>query len=150
MERLRNTCDIPPVTKMLNTGSLTKTMPTGTERILLVDDDAIFVDLGWRMLRILGYTVTARTGSMEALEVFKARPLRYDLIITDMMMPVMSGIGLARKLRKIRPELPIIICSGMEMDPMMSTTERINGYLLKPFDMKLLAGVVRNVLDRRK
>ncbi|MDL1957888.1 MAG: PAS domain S-box protein, partial [Deltaproteobacteria bacterium] len=87
-------------------------IPTGTEHILFIDDEPVLVDLGKQMFERLGYEVTSRTSSVEALELFKAQPDRFDLVITDMTMPNMMGDKLARELMKIRPDIPIIICTG--------------------------------------
>jgi PAS domain S-box-containing protein len=87
-------------------------IPTGNERILFIDDEPALVDLGKRMFEQLGYEVTSRTSSVEALELFKARPDRFDLVITDMTMPNIMGDKLAHELMKIRPDIPIILCTG--------------------------------------
>lgn len=121
----------------------------GTERILLIDDELPIANLEKQMLERLGYTVTACTSSLYALETFKNSPDVYDLVITDMAMPNMTGDLLARELLSIRLELPIIICSGF--------SERINkglahaigfkGFLQKPIVKSALASEVRRVLD---
>jgi len=82
----------------------------GTERILFVDDEPSLVDIGMRMLTSLGYRTTVAESSIEALEIFTAGPQSFDLVITDMTLPKMTGIDLSRKLLQIRPDIPIILC----------------------------------------
>jgi CheY-like chemotaxis protein len=82
----------------------------GNECILLVDDEAILARLGQEVLKRLGYTVVAHTGSVKALQAFRATPQRFDLVITDQTMPGMSGVMLAAELRRIRPDIPVILC----------------------------------------
>ena len=87
-------------------------LPTGTESILFVDDEKAAVDVMQSMLEKLGYKVTARTSSIEALEAFKNAPNGFDLVITDMTMPNMTGKSLAKELMTIRPDTPIVLCTG--------------------------------------
>jgi len=127
-------------------------LPRGNERILLVDDEAMLVEVGSQMLELLGYRVTTRTSSVEALELFRAGPDQFDLVITDMTMPQMSGDILARELRKIRPSIPVIICTGFSerISPDRARLMGIQGFAMKPLVIKDLAGIVREVLDKRK
>lgn len=124
-------------------------IPTGIEHILFIDDEPVLVDLSKRMLERLGYEVTSRTSSLEALELFKARPDRFDLVITDMTMPNMTGDRLARELMKIRPDIPIIICTGYseQMSEEKAKWVGIKAFAMKPVAMKDLAKTVRKVLD---
>jgi PAS domain S-box-containing protein len=87
-------------------------LPMGQERILLVDDEQPLVEIGKQMLERLGYTVASRTSSIEALALFKAQPNRFDLVITDIVMPNMTGEKLAEKLMDIRADIPVIFCTG--------------------------------------
>ena len=87
-------------------------IPGGCERVLLVDDEETIIAMEKRILDRLGYQVTARPGSVEALEAFRANPDKFDLVITDMSMPKMSGDKLAVELIKIRPDIPILLCTG--------------------------------------
>ncbi|MBW1796685.1 MAG: response regulator, partial [Deltaproteobacteria bacterium] len=87
-------------------------LPRGNERILFVDDEEPLVRMGQQMLERLGYHVTARTSSVEALEAFRAQPDRFDLVITDQTMPNMTGVELAKELMRIRPDIPIILITG--------------------------------------
>lgn len=89
-----------------------ETLPSGTERILFVDDELPIARMGSQILDRLGYTVTIRTSSIEALELFRSRPGDFDLVISDTTMPNMTGDRLADELLKIRPDIPIILCTG--------------------------------------
>ena len=122
----------------------------GTEKILLVDDEEAIVRVEQQMLEGLGYEVSTRAGSVDALEAFKANPDRYDLIITDMTMPNMTGIRLAQEIKKIRPEIPVIICTGFsdQIDKEKCKAMSIQGYVMKPIVRKEFAGTIREVLDR--
>jgi PAS domain S-box-containing protein len=104
---------------------------TGNERILFVDDEDFQTDIGKRMLERLGYRVTAKTSSIEAFELFRQSPDKFDLVITDMTMPDMTGDVLARKLIALRPDIPIIACTGY--------SERINSDIVREIGIKALA-----------
>jgi len=124
-------------------------MQGGCERLLLVDDEQAIIAIGKRILGRLGYQVTSRPGSLEALEAFKANPDQFDLVITDMSMPNMSGDKLAAELIKIRPDIPILLCTGYSEN---MTAEKIKslgikGFLMKPFMIKAFAQTIRDVLD---
>lgn len=123
--------------------------PRGTERILFIDDEESIVDLGKQMLNRLGYKVTTRTDSLEALQVFREQPDQFDLVITDMTMPNMTGNRLARELMGICPDIPIILCTGFSE---LITEERakeigIREFVMKPLIMSEMARVVRRALD---
>lgn len=124
-------------------------LPRGEERILLVDDEKVLLGLGQRVLETLGYKVdTAPTGD-DALRRFMQDPEVYDLIITDQVMPGLTGLEMARKVLRRRPELPIILCTGYsdqvsEHDTLEAGLKR---YLLKPVAVRELAHTVREVLD---
>ncbi|MCX5881116.1 MAG: response regulator, partial [Deltaproteobacteria bacterium] len=127
-------------------------IPTGTERILVVDDEKAIIDIIKKNLSPLGYTVETRTSSLEALELFKATPDKFDLLITDMTMPQMTGDMLARELMKIRPDLPVILCTGFSenITKKKADTMGINAFLLKPLLKKEMAHKIRKVLDEAK
>lgn len=129
-----------------------KIIPRGTERIMLVDDEEQIVKLEQRMLESLGYHITRRTSSIEALETFKADPGAFDLVLTDTAMPNMTGDRLARELMAIRPELPIIICTGFSerLTREKSIAMGIKGFLMKPMVKSDLARLIRKVLDESK
>ena len=124
-------------------------LPTGNETILLIDDEPNIVKIGNVNLRRLGYTVTTQTNSMDALLLFQSDPDKYDLVITDMTMPKLTGDRLSEEIFKIRPGIPIIICSGYQN---LFSMERIaklgvKAFLAKPIMKKELAETVRRVLD---
>jgi len=101
------------------------------------------------MLRRLGYRITTRTSSIEAYEAFKANPDRFDLVLTDMTMPNMTGVQLARKMKAVRNSIPIIICTGYRdrINDEKCRALGIQGYLMKPLVMNELAVILRRVLD---
>ena len=101
------------------------------------------------MLERLGYQVTSRTSSIEALEAFRASSDKFDIVITDMQMPKMSGDKLAGELTRIRPDIPVLLCTGFSetMSKEKAASLGINGFLLKPIIMKDLSHKIRDVLD---
>ena len=121
----------------------------GHEHILVVDDEDAIVRLERQMLERLGYRVTARTSSIEALEAFKANPATFDLVLTDMAMPNMTGDRLARELLALRPDLPVVICTGFSerLNPEKAAAMGVKGFLLKPVVKSDLARIMRSVLD---
>lgn len=129
-------------------------LPQGTERILLVDDEAPLAQMGGLMLERLGYSVITRTSSIEALQLFRSRPDDFDLVITDMTMPNMTGNDLAMELIAIRPDIPIILCTGFSKKIAEEKAYQIGirAFLYKPLVRAELAKAVRNVLNtsRRK
>jgi PAS domain S-box-containing protein len=127
-------------------------LPEGKERILFIDDDKSIAYVGRHRLERLGYQVETRTNPVEALELFRDEPGRFDLVITDMAMPQMTGDILVREILKIRPDLPTIICSGFseKMDEEKAKEIGIRQYIEKPLDRSELAKVVRRVLGSPK
>ncbi len=125
-------------------------IPKGNERILLVDDEAAVVHTVGPMLEHLGYEVVARTSSIEALEAFRAQPDKFDLVITDLAMPNMTGDCLAQELRQIRPDEPVVLCTGFSelIDEDKAKAIGIDGYVMKPIVMEDIAETIREVLDR--
>jgi len=123
--------------------------PTGTERILLVDDEKPVVQVTSLSLRNLGYQVFAFSSSEEAVAAFRNRPEGFDLIITDMAMPRLSGVQLARAVLRIRPDMPIILCTGYSesINAEQARELGIRKFLLKPVVRMTLATTVRSVLD---
>jgi signal transduction histidine kinase/CheY-like chemotaxis protein len=124
-------------------------LPTGRETILFVDDEPFLVDLGNRLLNRLGYRVVACDSARKALEQLEANPHRFDLVITDYTMPDMTGAHLARRVQKIRTDLPIIMCSG-HCDPETygaSARDGLAAFVMKPLSIEDLACTVRRVLD---
>jgi PAS domain S-box-containing protein len=129
-----------------------KQYPTGCERILLVDDEEPIVLMVQMMLEKLGYQVTARTSSPNALETFSSDPSKFDLVISDRGMPNMTGEQLAKELISIKPDLPVIICTGFsdENDEKRARDLGVKGFLKKPVATSDLATMVRKVLDEAK
>jgi CheY-like chemotaxis protein len=126
--------------------------PEEAERILFVDDEESLVRLGDKTLRRLGYAVVTTTSSLEALSTFQATPDAFDLVITDQTMPHMTGENLAREIRTIRADIPIILCTGFSyaMDAEKAATQGIDAFLLKPILAQELALTVQNVLSQRE
>lgn len=124
--------------------------PVGQERILFVDDETSIAEMGKAMLSGLGYRVTARTNPLEALEEFRSRPDDFDLLITDQTMPKMSGVQLAQEARKIRPDLPVILCTGYSaaIGEETALEQGIGHFLMKPLTMRVLADTVRKALGQ--
>ena len=124
-------------------------VPTGTEHILLVDDEEQIALMVQEMLERLGYRVTSRTSSVEALKAFQAQPDIFDLVITDMAMPNMTGTELAPELLKVRPDIPIIICTGFSeiVNEDKAMAMGIREYLMKPIIRNEMAIAIRRVLD---
>lgn len=122
-------------------------IPGGTECILFVDDEETLACLGQHLLERLGYTVVVYTSSREALEAFHAAPHRFDLVITDQTMPHLTGDLLTKELRQIRPDIPIILCTGFShtMSAEKALALGINAYLLKPLVARDLALAIRHV-----
>ncbi len=123
----------------------------GSETILFVDDEQALAELGSQMLSRLGYKVEIRTGAQDALAAFAHHPEKYDMVITDLTMPHMTGDVLVRKLLGMRPDLPVILCTGYSdrMSQAKAHQLGVAAYLLKPLSVKELATTVRQVLDRR-
>ena len=120
----------------------------GKEHILLVDDEKVIIEMERQMLERLGYRVTARTSSKDALEVFAAGPDQFDLVITDMTMPNMTGDLLARKLLEMRSDTPIILCTGYNegITEEKALALGIRKYIMKPVVKNELASTIRTVL----
>jgi CheY-like chemotaxis protein len=124
-------------------------LPRGTEKVLMVDDEPALADLGKRMLEFLGYRVEVRTSSVEALEFFRADPERFDGVITDMTMPQLTGLNLAREILAIRPALPIVLCTGFseQADEARAHSAGVRSFLFKPLVIAELAKTLRKALD---
>ena len=127
-------------------------LPRGKERILLVDDEEQVVNMVRQMLERLGYHVTARTSSVEALEAFRAQPEKFDLVITDQTMPNMTGAELTKKLIAIRPDIPAILCTGFSevISEEKAREIGISEYVMKPVVMSDIAKTIRRLLDQDK
>ena len=125
-------------------------MITGSARILFVDDEDFQADIGKRMLERLGYRVTTKTSSVEALELFRQSPDEFDLVITDMTMPDMTGDVLARELIALRPDIPISVCTGYSerINPQIVKEIGIKELAMKPVVMKDIARMIQRVLSK--
>jgi len=125
--------------------------PAGTEKILFIDDEVLIAEVEKISLENNGYEVTIQSSSIEALNLFRENPDYFDLIITDQSMPGMTGSVMAREILEIRPDMPIIICSGYSN---LINDESINklgikAFLPKPFYIKDAAKLIREVLDEK-
>jgi len=124
--------------------------PTGTEHILFVDDEKTLMDLWKRILESLGYTVTAKNSSIEALETFQQAPDTFDMVITDQTMPHMTGYNLAKRILEIKPSANIILCTGYSetVTPEKTEATGIKALIYKPISKKEIAQEIRGVLDK--
>ncbi len=124
-------------------------MPTGNEKILFVDDEASLVKMVKRSLETQGYRVETKSDPVEALDLVRSKPDRFDLVITDMTMPNMTGDKLAKEILSIRPDTPIILCSGFseKIDAEKAKELGIREYIEKPLDISEFVVAVRKVLD---
>jgi two-component system, cell cycle sensor histidine kinase and response regulator CckA len=127
------------------------TIPRGTERILLVDDEDSLVRIASGMLERLGYKVEGRTDPEEAVKLFRAEPNGFDLVITDTNMPKMTGDMLAKEIINIRPGMRIVICTGYSerMDKEKAEKLGIKSCVMKPLNLWTIANTVRDVLDEK-
>jgi PAS domain S-box-containing protein len=126
--------------------------PRGTERILFVDDEAVLVKMAEEMLGGLGYRITAVEDSRKAFDLFLADPDAFDLVITDITMPGMTGDALVEAILRKRPGMPIVICTGYSERVSEAEGKQIGAraFLLKPFSMPAIAGLIRTILDGEK
>jgi PAS domain S-box-containing protein len=124
-------------------------IPRGNETILFVEDEKSIADMSGLILGRLGYTVETKTNPVEALELFQSKPAQFDLVITDMTMPQMSGVKLSENLKDVRTDIPIIICTGYSslIDEKKAKKLGIAAYIMKPIVMSDIAKTIRNVLD---
>lgn len=124
-------------------------LPTGSESILFVDDEAAITDIAESVLSSLGYHLTVETKGLEALQKFKANPKAFDLVITDQTMPDLTGTELAEAILKLSPSIPIILCTGysgnITEDDVYSMG--IKSFVNKPLSKQKLAEIVRKTLD---
>ena len=127
-------------------------VPTGKEKIIFVDDEISIVKLYSNMLERLGYSVISETDPLRVVEHFQSNPLEYDLVISDMTMPNLTGDRLAEELIEIRPDIPIIVCTGFseKMSPERAQEIGIKEVLMKPIEIKDLGNLVRKLLDEVK
>jgi CheY-like chemotaxis protein len=123
--------------------------PGGGERLLLVDDEPDLVEIGRKSLERLGYQVDAMTSSTAALKAFEAAPDRWSLVITDHVMPALSGETMARSMLHLRPDLPIVMCTGYgeAISADVARAAGIREFVLKPMVGRDLGRMVRRLLD---
>jgi CheY-like chemotaxis protein len=121
----------------------------GNERILLVDDEPMLLDVGCQLLESLGYQVTTAHGGPAGLELFQENPLAFDLVVTDMTMPGLTGDKLAKKIWETRPDIPAILCTGYSanLSPQKAVGMGLHALVFKPFTEAEIARVVREALD---
>ena len=144
---------LPVIEKQIQPGAkINLQAPTGSERILFVDDEKSIMDLGRQVLEQLGYQVEAINSSVEALELFKAGPETFDLIITDMTMPKMTGAKLAQEILAVRPDMPMILCTGFSesINEEKALAIGFKEYIMKPISIDQIARSIRRALDSRK
>ncbi len=141
---------LPELEKDHNEETVTsEELPTGNESILLVDDEAALTDIGAQMLESLGYKVEAKTSALEALQIFRKEPAKFDIVVSDMTMPNMTGEILAKEFMAIRTDIPIVLCTGFshEMDEKKAKELGIKRFVMKPFIRGELAHTIRQALD---
>ncbi|MCD4719413.1 MAG: PAS domain S-box protein [Desulfobacula sp.] len=128
-----------------------KLPPAGSETILFVDDEESIADVTGQILEQLGYRVETQTNPQKALKLFQSKPHDFDLVITDMTMPQMTGVKLSEKLMDIRSDIPVIICTGHSslIDEKKADQLGIAAYIMKPVSMLKIAKVIRKVLDKK-
>jgi CheY-like chemotaxis protein len=126
-------------------------LPRGRENIL-VDDEAVILEIMREMLQALGYQVYVAESGWKALESLQSNPQHIDLIVTDQVMPKMTGIQLIEAVHRLRPDLPIILCTGMQMKNKENSgiNSKINKVLYKPIDYDQLAVAIREALDTKR
>jgi CheY-like chemotaxis protein len=124
--------------------------PSRSERVLLVDDDEAQVLSMQSMLRRIGHRVVSRTDPEAALRVFRKNPDRFGLVITDQTMPQLTGEQLAREILRLRPNLPIILCTGFstKVDADRAQAMGIRGFLMKPFSIREMAAAIDRALKK--
>lgn len=125
---------------------------TGNERILFVDDEEPLVAMAKELLEALGYLVTGSTSSQEALEIFLNQPSAFDLVITDMTMPGLTGTEIATKMMSLKPDLPVILCTGFSelVNARQALAMGIRQLIMKPWDVSEMAASIRRVLEQDK
>ncbi|MCU0572469.1 MAG: response regulator [Syntrophobacteraceae bacterium] len=134
--------------KMASIARIQEEIPTGHEHILLVDDDQLHMEVVKKTLEHLGYSVESRINSLDALELFRSDPHRFDLVVTDMTMPGMTGDKLALELMRIRNDIPIVLCTGYseEITEEDAKALGIRAFVMKPVLISRMARAVRDAL----
>jgi PAS domain S-box-containing protein len=124
-------------------------IPRGHERVLFIDDEEDVAAIGDQMLTRLGYHVTSRTSSRQALALFRLNPSDFDVVVTDQTMPELTGVELAEEILALRPDMPIIMCTGFShvVDADSAKAAGIRAFVVKPLSKKEIAQTIRGVLD---
>ena len=125
---------------------------TGIGKILVIDDDPVLVNLVVEMLEIIGYNTVSSISGKEGLRIFKEAPGDFDLVITDMTMPEITGDMLAQEIINIRSNIPIILCTGFN-DHLSETQANELGIcelVMKPVNIKTLSGVIQRVIGKNR
>lgn len=123
----------------------------GNESILLIDDETSLIQVGKQMLERMGYNVSGQSDAAHALELFNKDPSAYDLVITDLTMPGLTGIHIAEQVKRIKPGIPVILCSGFSSGIFEEEiTTYVDDFVMKPIIRAQLARIIRNLLDKRK
>ena len=132
-------------------GTVAQPAPTGAGRILFIDDEPELVALSRKILERLGYQVVTKNNGIDALKKFREKPNEFDVVITDMTMPKMTGERLAQELISIRPDIPIILCTGFseQINEQKAKAIGIKAFLMKPLTVNQLAKTVRSVLEEK-
>jgi len=139
-------------TAVVSQESSAETVPEGCESILLVDDEEWVSTVTGKTLDTLGYRITAQTIPEKALELFRSAPDRFDMVITDKTMPHMTGFDLAVHIKKIRKDIPIILCSGFieKSDKELAENIGIHEIIKKPFTRSQIAAAIRRVFEKHQ
>jgi len=119
------------------------------ERILVIDDEEPVGLLTKAILEFSGYEVIFEPGGVEAVKTFRRKPSSFDLVITDQSMPLVSGFDVAHEVVRIRPDIPIIMCSGAPPDKSHPNMSLLQAFILKPFSGEEFVKTVRDVLDMK-
>ncbi len=132
--------------------SVTIDLQGGNERILIVDDEHVIAEMIRLFFQKLGYEIKTAPGGAEAFEIFSEAPQYFDLIITDQVMPGMTGLELIQEIKKIRPDIPVILCTGYSdiAEPVKAREIGVNEFLSKPVMTEELAGAIRRVFNSIK
>jgi CheY-like chemotaxis protein len=133
------------------TTSRDESLPIGKGMVLFIDDEEAIARMGQRMLESLGYQAVVCISSLAALETFRQTPQHFDLVITDQTMPHMTGEVLASELRHLRPDIPIILCTGFShaIDAKKAQAQGIDAFLMKPLVARDLGLAIQHVLEQR-
>lgn len=140
---------LPEIAENPRSFNSSATITGGNERILFIDDERMITYMHREVLERLGYQVVSISNSIEALDLFRNDPEIFDLIITDQGMPGLTGIELAKQILKIRPDIPVILCTGYSETVTRQDALKIGikEFIIKPIIKREIAGVIRKVLD---